>query len=149
MPSSAALPCARLPRTFYSGELKVLLTTGQKPEKDAAGSRLAACHAFIAFTPCHTLPSEQLAARLKAAQAYTSPEQAGLTLLLNPRTKQLEAHDHHTGTVSTYPVDKLDPQVAFDVLAMCKTPAAQQAYNAGYWQAKAFIHHGRPISPQR
>ncbi len=162
--------CERITSHYYSNELRVIITTGQRHRAlppDAKphlpyglpeipkGSMDALLHnkqfqaeidsfiasrmsdpnrrAYISFTPYHLLHENKDGPSKASARLFT-PDTAAVTLLVNPKSRHLEAYDHMTMTVSEFPVRNLDPHVAFDVLAICETPAASLTYQQGMAQ---------------
>lgn len=175
-PQTGAL-CERIASNYYSSELQVMLTTGQRhkplppdarphtpyglPALPANGNPLVdhkladelngfiahrmadpTRRAFILFTPFSELEKPENRHLCEKARPYTA-EGAGLSLLVNPHSRHLEAYDLATQTVSQFPVRNLDPQVAFSVLSICEMPATASIYNEGLQKVMTGFLAGR------
>jgi len=105
--------------------------------------------AFIAFTPYNQLTSAANQQMKRSARSLAATD-SGVTLLVNPISRHLEAYDMATQTVSQFRVRDLDPHIAFDVLRACTTAAARTLYNEGMARVMAaFGESKRRIGPPR
>lgn len=111
----------RAPVLFYSAEHKLFALTGQP---NAQSTR----RAYVTLLPEHSLPEANRATMHRKALPY-SAQSARISLIANPMSKTLEAHDHVTLTVSSIEARLLEPSVALTVMASKGADADRAAYN--------------------